>query len=59
MQDLSHVIRSLFLIGLVSMAAPIAGCTVDADDDDDADVQFQTDDDDDDVELDGDVEVDD
>ena len=56
MQDISQAMRNLFLVGLISLGAPIAGCTV-VDEDDDADLQLQADDleDDDDVE----VEIDD
>jgi hypothetical protein len=52
MQDISQTMRNIFLIGLISLGAPIAGCTV-VEDDDDADVQLQADelDDDDDVEI--------
>jgi hypothetical protein len=56
MQDFSQTMRNIFLIGLLSLGAPIAGCTV-VDEDDDADLQLQSDDldDADDVE----VEIDD
>jgi hypothetical protein len=55
MQDISHLIRNLFLVGLVSVGAPIAGCTIV--EDDEPDVQLHSDVDDDDVELDDDVEI--
>jgi hypothetical protein len=55
MQDLSHLIRTFFLVGLVSLGAPIAGCTVVEDEDPDA--AYTIDDDDAEVELDDDVEV--
>lgn len=58
MQDISHLVRNLFLVGLISLGAPLAGCTVVEDEDPD-DVQLQADDDD--VELDDDeveIEVD-
>lgn len=53
MQDVSHLIRNLFLVGIVSLGAPIAGCTVV--EDDEPDVQLDADDDD--IDLDDDVEV--
>ena len=55
MQDISHLIRNLFLVGLVSLGAPIAGCTVVEDEDPDA--TYTVDDDDAEVDLDDDVEV--
>jgi hypothetical protein len=55
MQDVSHLIRNLFLVGLVSLGAPIAGCTVV--EDEDPDPAYTIDDDDAEVELDDDVEV--
>ena len=53
MQNISQTMRNIFLVGLISLGAPIAGCTVVEDDDDDADVQLQADDleDDEDVEI--------
>ncbi len=53
MQDISETMRNIFLVGLISLGAPIAGCTVVDDDDDDADVQLQADD----LEDDEDIEV--
>lgn len=55
MQDISHLIRNLFLVGLVSLGAPLAGCTVVEDEEPDA--RFQVDEDDDDVEFEDDVEI--
>jgi hypothetical protein len=56
MQDVTHLIRSFALIGLVSLSATIAGCTVVDDDDEDADVEFQADDLDDDEDVDIDID---
>jgi hypothetical protein len=56
MQDISQTMRNIFLVGLISLGAPIAGCTV-VDEDDDPDVEFQADDLDDDEEV--EVEIDD
>jgi len=56
MQDVSNLFRNLFLIGLFSLGAPIAGCTVVEDDDSDAQIRAEVDEDDE-VELDDDVEV--
>ena len=57
MQDISQTLRSIFLVGLLSLGASVAACTVvDDDDDDDADVQLQADDLDDDEEVEVEVE---
>ncbi len=56
MQDISQLMRTLFLVGLVSLGAPIAGCTVVEDDEPDATLHSDVDDDD--VDLDDDeVEI--
>lgn len=55
MQDMSRLIRGLFLVGIVSLGAPVAGCTIV--EDEDPDVQLDSDADDDDIDLDDDVEV--
>jgi hypothetical protein len=52
MQDISNLVRNLFLAGLISLGAPIAGCTVVEDDEPDARVQVDEDDDDVDIEVD-------
>ena len=60
MQDPWHLMRNLFLIGLVSLGAPVAGCTVVEEDEPGA--QLDVDDDDAELDLgddDVDVEVDD
>ena len=56
MQDISQTVRNIFLVGLLSLGAPIAGCTVVEDDDDDADVQLQADDLEDDEEVEVEIE---
>ena len=57
MQDISQTMRNIFLVGLLSLGAPVAGCTVvEDDDDDDADVQVQADDLDDDEDVDVEIE---
>jgi hypothetical protein len=52
MQDMSHLIRGLALVGLVSLGAPVVGCTI-VEDDDEPDVRLEADD----LEDDEDVEV--
>jgi hypothetical protein len=55
MADVTHVIRSLLLTGIVCFGVPIAGCTIEEDEpdvhldadelnDDDADIDVETDD---------------
>ncbi|WP_162917428.1 hypothetical protein [Dongia deserti] len=55
MQDISRLIRNLFLVGVVAFA-PVAGCTM-VEDDEEPDFQLDSDVDDDDDDV--DVEVDD
>jgi hypothetical protein len=55
MQDISQTMRNIFLVGLLSLGAPIVGCTV-VDEEDDADLQLHADDMEDDEDVDVEIE---